>query len=205
MEGIIHFPETVNKKIPGIIVLHPHPLYGGSMHNNVVESICEGMVENNMIALRFNCRGVGQSQGDNPTETNGMKDVLSAIKYFNSQVEGLDSENIGFCGYSWGSKVGLEASWEHPAIKYLIGISPPLMMFSFNFLKNSTKPKYLIVGALDQFCTIDKFNRLCKNLSNIDYDVIEGADHFYWGHEKKLKKLVIDFIKKNDYLDINEY
>ena len=169
------------------------------MQNNVVEAICNGVIENNMIAFRFNCRSVGQSQGTNPSEKNGMKDVVSAINFFKNQVENVNPDNIGFCGYSWGSKVGLEASWDHPDIKYLIGISPPLAMFSFDFLKNTQKPKYLIVGVLDQFCPVDKFVNLNKELSNIDHDVIEDADHFYMGYEYELRKYVIDFINELHY------
>ncbi|MHA1784932.1 MAG: alpha/beta hydrolase [Candidatus Helarchaeota archaeon] len=197
LEGIIHEPEQISRRLPAIIVLHPHPLYGGTMYNNVVEAICEGAIENNIISLRFNCRGVGNSQGENPSEENGIRDTLSAIDYLYSEVESIDKENIGFCGYSWGSKVGLEAAYNNPKIRYLIAISPPLALFSFDFLKKTRKAKYLIVGSQDQFCPIEKFNDLWKKLEEpLDHDVIDDADHFYWGYEFELKNKVFDFINE---------
>ena len=197
LEGIIHAPEKIEKKLPGILVLHPHPLYGGSMHNNVVEAICQGAVENGMIALRFNCRGVGNSGGNNPSEKNGMIDTKGAIECMHSKLSDVDSNDIGFCGYSWGSKVGLEASNNDDRIKYLVAVSPPLGMFSFNFLKESKKPKFLIVGEKDQFCPAETFGRFWRKLSEpYDTALIEDADHFLWGFEGFLKQKVFEFINE---------
>ncbi len=197
LEGILHVPEKIEKRVPGILVLHPHPLYGGSMHNNVVEAICQGAIENNMIALRYNCRGVGKSEGNDPSEKNGMIDTKSAIKFMNDQIKEVDLDNIGFCGYSWGSKVGLEASHDDERIKYLIAISPPLGMFSFEFLKQSKKPKFFIVGDRDQFCPAEIFGKFWRKLTEpYDTALIEDADHFLWGFEGFLKQKVFEFINE---------
>ena len=188
--------NTTEEPVPAAIVLHPHPQFGGSMYNNVVDAVCETL-ENSMIALKFNCRGVGRSEGQSSTtgKPEGI-DVLSAIKYLKTN-EAVDQNRIAFVGYSWGSYVGLPVTHNHADIKLVIGIACPVGLWNYGYLKECTKPKLLIVGTFDQFAPLDKIQRLFDKLLDPKELFVLETDHFYAGQEGKMADKVSEFLKKS--------
>jgi len=186
LEGIIYFPSE-SGKYPGVIVLHPHPAFGGSMENNVVNAICDSLQKNGIIAFKFNIR--------NPNIQKAIQHTKNSLEFFMS-IEQLDSQKIGVCGYSWGSRVVLGAFYNDPKIKFLIGVSPPLSMMKFDFLLNSEKPKLITIGTRDQIIPIDLINDFFKKLKDPKELETFHTDHIYIGVEKKLSDKVIQFVKK---------
>jgi len=195
LEGILAIPEGAGP-FPAVIVCHPHPLYGGSMDNNVVYSLFEALTQASLASLKFNFRGVGGSQGEFGQGIGEQEDVEAAISFI-STVKGANSKRIGLAGYSAGAGFALPVGLNDVRIKAMAAVSPPLSMFDFDFLKVCPKPKLLISGGRDNFTSADQFLEFCQNLPEPkEYESIEGADHFWWGYESRLATKVTAFFIK---------
>jgi len=195
LEGILAVPEGAGP-FPAVIVCHPHPLYGGSMDNNVVNSLSETLTQASLVSFKFNFRGVGGSQGEFDQGKGEREDVEVAISFINT-VKAVDSERIGLAGYSAGAGFAFPVGFNNDRIKALAAISPPLPMFDFDFLKGCPKPKLLISGSRDELIPIDQFLEFCQNLPEPkECENVEGADHFWWGYESLLATKVAAFFTK---------
>jgi alpha/beta superfamily hydrolase len=195
LEGILAIPEGAGP-FPAVIVCHPHPLYGGSMDNNVVNSLSETLTQASLASFKFNFRGVGGSQGDFSQGVGAREDVEAAISFV-STVKKVDYKRIGLVGYSAGAGFALPVGFNDDRIKALAAVSPPIPMFDFDFLKSCLKPKLLISGSRDDLIPIDQFLELCQNLPQPkEYESIEGADHFWRGYESHLAAKVAAFFTK---------
>jgi alpha/beta superfamily hydrolase len=192
LEGILAIPEGA-EPFPAVIICHPHPLYGGSMENNVVNSLFEALTQASLVSLKFNFRGVGGSQAEFGQGIDEREDVGAAISFINT-VQEVDSRRIGLAGYSAGAGFALPVGFKDARIKALAAISPPLSMFDFDFLKSCPKPKFLISGSRDDLIPADRFQEFCRNLPEPkECQSIEGADHFWWGYESSLASKVTVF------------
>ena len=195
LEGVLTIPEGTGP-FPAVIVCHPHPLYGGSMDNNVVYSVSEALTQASLISLKFNFRGVGRSQGAFSQGIGEQEDVNAAISFVTTMSE-VDSKSIGLVGYSAGAGFSIPVGFKDARIKALAAISPPLSMFDFEFLKGCLKPKLLISGSRDDFTPPSQFIEFCQNLPEPkEYESIEGADHFWWSYESDLATKVAAFFTK---------
>jgi alpha/beta superfamily hydrolase len=195
LEGILTIPEG-SGPFPAVIVCHPHPLYGGSMDNNVVYSLCETFTQASLVSFKFNFRGVGGSQGESGQGTGEQEDVKAAITFI-STVKEVDSKRIGLAGYSAGAGFAFPVGSSDARIKAIAAVSPPLPMFDFNFLKGCLKPKLLISGSRDSFISTTQFLEFCQGLPEPkECESIEGADHFWWGYESGLAAKVVAFFTK---------
>ncbi len=166
------------------------------MDNNVVDSLCEALTAGSLISLKFNFRGVGGSQGAFENGVGEGDDVRAAISFIAALKE-ADPARIGLAGYSAGAAWGLAAVYDDKRVKALAAVSPPLPMFDFKFLRACRKPKFLISGAGDELVPEEAFLDFCRNLAEPrEYQVVEGADHVWWGYEKILAEKVAGFFKK---------
>jgi len=195
LEGILTIPEGTGP-LPAVLVCHPHPLYGGSMDNNVISSLCEALTQASIISFKFNFRGAGGSQGEF-SEGIGERDDVEAAISFISTVREVDSVRIGLAGYSAGAGFGLPVGFNDDRIKALAAVSPPRSMFDFEFLRSCPKPKLIISGSRDDLIPTDDFLEFCQKLPEPkECEIIEGADHFWWGYESGLADKVVAFFTK---------
>lgn len=195
LEGILSMPEGTGP-YPTVIVCHPHPLYGGSMENNVVNSLSESLTRASLVSFKFNFRGVGGSQGQFSQGIGEQEDVEAAVSFLTT-VREVDSNRLGLVGYSAGAAFALPISFKDARVKALVAISPPLSMFDFELLKSCLKPKLLISGSGDNFIPTSRFLEFCQGLPEPkEYDIIEGADHFWWGYESSLAARVTAFFTR---------
>lgn len=195
LEGILAIPEGAGP-LPAVIVCHPHPLYGGSMDNNVVCNLSGTLTQAALASFKFNFRGVGGSQGEFGQGIGEGEDVEAAISFV-STVKEIDSKRIGLAGYSAGAGFALPVGFKDARIKALAAVSPPFPMFDFNFLKGCPKPKLLISGSRDNLIPADQFLEFCRNLPEPkEYEITEGADHFWWGYESGLAAKVTAFFTR---------
>jgi alpha/beta superfamily hydrolase len=195
LEGIVAKPQGAGP-FPAVIVCHPHPLYGGSMDNNVVDSLCQTLTKASFVSFKFNFRGVGASQGQFGEGIGEQADVDAAISFI-SRLEQIDPDRIALVGYSAGAGFGLPLGCSDSRIKALAAVSPPFNMFDFDFLKGCPKPKLLVLGSRDNYTPADRFLEFCRNLADPrQYEIIEGADHFWWEHESGLATRVTAFFFK---------
>ncbi|MFC1962587.1 alpha/beta hydrolase [Chloroflexota bacterium] len=195
LEGVLAVPQDMGP-FPAVIVCHPHPLYGGSMDNNVVGSISEALTRASFISFKFNFRGVGRSEGEFGQGIGEQEDVDASISFLTTLRE-VDSKRIGLVGYSAGAAFAFPVGFKDARIKALAAVSPPLSMFDFDFLKACLKPKLLISGSGDDVAPIGQFLEFCWSLSEPkEYESIEGADHFLGGYELDLADRVTAFFTK---------
>lgn len=195
LEGILSIPED-SGPFPAVIICHPHPLYGGTMDNNVVNSLSETLTQASLASFKFNFRGVGTSQGEFSQGIGEQEDVEAAISFMGT-VKEIDSKRIGLVGYSAGAAFALPVVLNDARIKALAAVSLPLSMFDFAFLKGCRKPKLFISGSRDDLIPSDQFHRFCQNLPEPkECQTIEGADHFWWGYESHLAAKVVAFFTK---------
>ncbi|MFC2066461.1 alpha/beta hydrolase [Chloroflexota bacterium] len=195
LEGILNVPEGEGP-FPAVIVCHPHPLYGGSMDNNVVYSLAGALVLVSLISFKFNFRGVGESQGQFGRGIGEQEDVGAAISFVSGLPE-VDSAKLGLVGYSAGAGFAFPAGVRDARIKALAAVSPPLSMFDFESLKDCLKPKLLISGDGDDFTPASQFFEFCRNLPEPKECLgISGADHFWRGYESELADKVAEFFTR---------
>jgi len=192
LEGILAMPQGKGP-FPAVILCHPHPLYGGTMDNNVIHSLSETLTRASFASFRFNFRGVGGSQGKSGHGLGEQEDVQAAISFVSAAAK-VDAQRIGLAGYSAGAAFALPVAVNDARIKALAAISPPLSMFDFDLLRDCPKPKLLISGNRDDFTPPHQFLEFCQSFSKPEEcQMIEGADHFWRGHEPRLAAKVTAF------------
>jgi hypothetical protein len=166
------------------LVCHPHPLYGGTMHNKVVFQTAKSLHQRGATVLRFNFRGVEQSEGVHDSGRGEQDDVRSAIDYLAAEFPGRP---ILVGGFSFGSSVGLRVGCGDARVGQLIGLGLPVDNLDMSFLRACEKPKLLIQGGNDQFGARDAIEKLFATLHEPKRLVIvEGADHFFTGRLDEL-------------------
>jgi len=192
LEGAWHLSETANPT-PAVVVCHPHPLYGGSMDNNVVEAICQALAERSIAALRFNFRGAGRSEGTFGGGIAEQEDVRCALSLAAS-TPGINPEKIGLAGYSFGAGVAAPAAAEDSRVKLLALVSPALSDPDWAQLKNYKIPRFLISGEHDFVIPAAQFRQHLDEMAQpVQGEVMPGADHFWQGHEDELSRKVAQF------------
>lgn len=167
----------------GVVVTHPHPLYGGDMYNNVVEWITNVYQSHGYTTLRFNFRGVGNSEGSHDNGMGEQKDVLSAI----STLKDKGLKIVDLAGYSFGSWINARVVSTETMVDRLIMVSPPVGFIDFDSIKALTPLKLVVTGSMDDIAPADIImEKLTIWNKNALLEVIEGADHFYSGYDKEL-------------------
>jgi alpha/beta superfamily hydrolase len=193
LKGLLSVQEALPVR-GGVVLCHPHPLYGGAMDNPVVTAAAEAAVEEGFQTLRFNFRGVGESEGTHADGVGEKDDVRAAIEFLSSKVDG---SSLILVGYSFGARVGLPVAIEDARVKGMVAIAPPLEMYDFDFLKGSKKNKLVIVGNRDLYCPIEHLKEFYQHLEDPKSLVmIQGADHFFSYHVKSLTPPLREFFRK---------
>ena len=192
LEAILKEPSQGSPK--GVaLVLHPHPLGGGTMHNKVVFRAAAALNDAGLTVLRINFRGVGQSTGLHDEGRGEQDDVRAGLDYLSQQFPG---QRITLCGFSFGARVGLEVGIHDPCVEYLIGIGTPLQMYDFNFLAECRKPLLLVHGERDEYGEVERLRKLAANLernTTVRLVVVPGAGHFFDGGLNELKRAITDW------------
>ena len=180
LEGAFGTPDDPDGKVPGVVVCHPHPLRGGNMDNIVVMAIYRGLIARGMAALRFNFRGVGNSQGSHDNGEGEIEDVKAALEIFGS-LPGVDDTRLGLAGYSFGSGMILKGISEYNDSRAFALISPPPRFYAESAFPTDNRPKLVVCGDQDRTVPLEDLGPFAQSMSPpADYKVIEGADHF-WG------------------------
>ncbi len=171
----------------GVVVTHPHPLYGGNMYNDVVESILRAYLEKNYTTLRFNFRGVEGSQGTHDNGIGEQNDVLNAIEY----LENLGISHIDLAGYSFGAWINATASSSGANINNLVLVSPPVGFIDFTSITAIPRLKLVISGSRDDIAPAEVIQDLISEWNTKAlFEVIPEADHFYTGYLDKLSSIL---------------
>lgn len=171
----------------GVVITHPHPLYGGDMYNPVVNTIASAYQKNGFATLRFNFRGVGKSQGNYDDGTGEQKDVNSAILYLSE----MGIKKIDLAGYSFGAWVNAGLTCEVNPVKNMVMVSPPVGFIDFQPITSINCLKLVIAGNRDNIAPADLIEKMLPTWNQkAHFEVIKGADHFYSGYLEKLESVL---------------
>jgi len=189
LEAILKAPRG---PILGVaLVLHPHPLFGGTMHNKVVFRAAAALNEAGLVALRINFRGVGQSTGDHDEGRGEREDVRSGLNYL---TENYPGQEITLCGFSFGARVGLEVGSADERVARLISLGTPVDKYDFSFLEQCRKPILFVQGDVDEFGGVERLRKLVARLrAPVKLKVIKGAGHFFDDQLDELKAAIVDW------------
>jgi len=183
LEGLIN--EQSREK--SVIVTHPHPLYGGDMHNAVVDAICDAYGEKGFTTMRFNFRGVGASEGRYDDGVGEKRDVLSALKHFKD----MGFKQVDRAGYSFGAWINACAGCADTCSQDMILVSPPVALLDFTAISDLSCLKLVVTGSLDDIAPPDQIEPLLPVWNaSATFEQINGADHFYGGHFSALKTAI---------------
>lgn len=192
LEAILKEPRQGSAK--GVaLVLHPHPLGGGTMHNKVVFRAAAALNDAGLTTLRINFRGVGQSTGEHDEGRGEQDDVRAGLDYLSQSYPGI---RILLCGFSFGARVGLDVGINDPRVAYLIGIGTPLEKYDFSFLQRCRKPLLLVHGEHDEFGDVERLRQLVADLEKsvpVKLVVVPGAGHFFEDRLDDLKRAITDW------------
>jgi uncharacterized protein len=164
------------------LVLHPHPLHGGTMNNKLVYALYQIFVRQGFSTLRFNFRGVGRSQGSFDRGEGELSDAASAIDWL--QTYNPNAATCWVAGFSFGAWIGMQLLMRRPEIERFIAIAPPANMYDFTFLAPCPSSGLILQGDQDKVVPVDAVQKLVTKLSHqrdikIDFRKIAGADHYF--------------------------
>ena len=184
LEAILWRPPGGARPPLAAVVCHPHPLFGGTMHNKVIYQTAKSLDALGIPVLRFNFRGAGLSAGVHDRGLGERDDVRAALDFLASEFPGVP---LLLAGFSFGAWVGLRAGCEDPRVSHLIGLGIPVNSTDFSFLCQCNKPKLFVHGGNDEHGAIEKVKALIPTLpGNNHLAVVEGVDHFFAGQLDQL-------------------
>jgi alpha/beta superfamily hydrolase len=131
------------------VVCHPHPMYGGTLHNKVVHRVASTLHEMGAEVLRFNFRGVGRSDGEHDEGTGELEDARAAVQWMRARYRGA---RLWLAGFSFGSWVAARLAASDPAVERLIMVAPPVTRSGFEVLRHCAVPKLVVQGRADTLC-----------------------------------------------------
>jgi alpha/beta superfamily hydrolase len=174
------------------LVCHPHPVYGGTLHNKVVFHTMKALNSFGFPVLRFNFRGAGLSEGEHDQGLGEVDDVRSALDW-------LDREYrlpLILAGFSFGAAVGLQAGCPDLRVQAAIALGIPVgaiegRSYDFSFLGSCNKPKLFVSGTRDQFGPRALIEQLLQSVPEPKKLVmVEGADHFFEARLRELREII---------------
>jgi alpha/beta superfamily hydrolase len=194
LEGLLAKPSE-DGSARGGVVCHPHPLYGGSMYNNVVDAALAALWELGWATLRFNFRSVGASEGEHSGGSGEAADALAAVRFLTSQ-PGIDAGGAVLAGYSFGAIAAMSAAPVLDDLGALVLIALPLQMVDTSVLTRVKGPIILAAGDNDGYCPSRQLEALHRELGGrSQLKIIEGADHFFGGYEEELAEALATMLK----------
>ena len=187
LEGLL---ATVEGDSPAAVVCHPHPSYGGSMSNNVVEAILAAMWQLGYATLRFNFRGVGASEGEHDGGAGEVDDAAAAMAFMLAQ-PGVRKDDAVMAGYSFGAMVALRAGYGSVEASRIVAVALPIGVTEATVPPGASKPLLLVSGDRDSYSPVAALTALQNRIGkSARLEIIKGADHFFGGAEAELSQVI---------------
>ena len=180
------------------LVAHPHPVYGGTLHNKVVFHAMKALNSFGFPVVRFNFRGTGLSEGEHAHGEGEVDDVRVALDWLEREFH----LPMIVAGFSFGAAVGLRAGCPDTRVRAVIGLGTPLAavedrQYDFEFLKGCDKPKLFVSGTRDQFGPRARLEQLVQSLPEPKKLVlIEAADHFFEGRLREMRDAIEPWVRE---------
>jgi uncharacterized protein len=191
LEALLELEPEVRPRAVAL-VCHPHPLFGGTMHNKVVFRAAKAAITAGIPALRFNFRGVGESEGVHADGIGEQDDVRAALGYLESR---FPLTPVCLMGFSFGSYVALPVGAADPHVVVLVAMGVPLDSSGTDFLHGIDKPKLIVQGTLDQFSSRKEVEIFSASLSEPkQIHFVEGADHFFTNQLDEFQSIITAYL-----------
>lgn len=196
LEGRYH--QNSNPKAPVALVLHPHPLHGGTMNNKITYALYKAFANNGFSVLRINFRGVGKSQGKFDNGIGELQDATVALNWLHNQ--NMDAPTFWLAGFSFGSWVGLQLVMRRPDIEGYILVAPPATKYDFNFIVPCSASGMIVQGEKDEIAKESDTAKVVEKLASreeaiIEYQIVSGADHFFRNHMTDFENIIDKYVK----------
>jgi uncharacterized protein len=192
LEAILWTPIADARPAMAALVCHPHPLYGGTMHNKVVYQAAKSLDALGLPVLRFNFRGTGMSGGVHDRGQGEQDDVRAALDFLEAEFPGAP---LLLAGFSFGCWVGLRVGCADERVTELIGLGTPVNNTDFSFLRSCGKPKLFVHGENDQFGDVHRVKALVESLpGEKGFVVVPAADHFFAGKLNDLDRAITEWL-----------
>ena len=192
LEAILETP-VAGEPIGVVVVCHPHPQHGGTMHNKVAHTLARSFVRLGYAALRFNFRGTEGSEGEYDEGVGELDDALAAMQWMRAE---FPAGPIWLAGFSFGAAIALRAAIEAP-VDGLVTVAPAVRRFASGLTRQPECPWLIVQGDQDELVDIEEtiswFNALQPGP---ELAVIEAAEHFFHGRLVDLRELVANFVQK---------
>ncbi len=193
IEGIIK--ESDGPVSHCAIVCHPHPLYGGTMHNKVVFRIARSFQDAGFSVLRFNFRGTDLSDGKYDDGIGEQDDLRAAVKFM---MDKHPDAALWIAGFSFGAAVMLRALECNEPLQAIVGAGVPFSKYDFTRITHCKKAKLFVQGQRDEFGSPDELKGWVDTLDEPkELRIITGADHFFDGHLTELQQCISDFVARH--------
>ena len=182
---------SLNSQDKGVVITHPHPLYGGDMYNPVVSAISNAYQKKGYSTLRFNFRGTGRSEGSFENGKGETSDVMAAVEFMKSK--GINPCHLS--GYSFGTWINAMAIHSCDGIEEMTMVSPPVAFVDFNPTEPSSAINLVITGSHDDIAPSAQINSWLGSIdTDVQLEIVDGADHFYAGYTSTLEKIIVKHI-----------
>lgn len=176
------------------VVCHPHPLFGGTMHNKVVFQVAKTLHQHGVPVLRFNFRGAGLSEGKHDKGRGETGDVRAALDYLAKE---FLATPILLAGFSFGSYVGLRVGCQDSRVTELVGLGIPVNDSDLSYLTECKKPKLFLQGARDQYGARERVESLFAKMPEPKKLVfVEDADHFFAGKLSQMGRVLAEWLEE---------
>jgi uncharacterized protein len=176
----------------GVVITHPHPMYGGTMDNNVVWTAARAFQARDWTTLRFNFRGVGLSSGEYGDGVSEMADVQAALAYLESRQ--VKSRYV--VGYSFGAAVAGRALVQGASAAGIVMIAPPIAFMDMAFLPKVPRLRLIVLGDRDEFCPLPQLEEMFAGRPEDrrpEIKVVSDSSHFFAGREKPLYQILLEY------------
>jgi alpha/beta superfamily hydrolase len=193
LEGRFYRPEGV--AVPrAAVVCHPHPLYGGSMFDVVVQAILNALWELDFATLRFNFRGVGESQGEYDEGRGERLDAEAAVKFITG-MRAIQRDQAILAGYSFGAMAAINAGATLPEVATVVAVAPPIVSDEMPQLSALKKRFVVVAGEEDRYCPFSQLDLLRNTLLGMmRLKIVPGTDHFFAGQEAQVTRALIEML-----------
>jgi uncharacterized protein len=180
------------------MVCHPHPLFGGTMHNKVVYHAMKAFQAYGLPVLRFNFRGAGLSEGTHDNGRGEVGDVLAALDWLEQEYQ----LPLLFAGFSFGSNVGMRACCGDERVKGMAALGLPVQAggrdYHYNFLATCSQPKLFISGTADEFGPQAAVEAVVEGAAPpATLVMVPGADHFFAGKLEQMQQALTAWLEAN--------
>ena len=187
------------------LVCHPHPMFGGTMHNKVVYNAMKSLSGFGFPVLRFNFRGAGLSEGQHDEGRGEVDDVRAALDFLAAECK----LPIIFAGFSFGAATGLRAACADTRVVGLISLGTPVAVdgrkYTYDFLRTCPQPKLFVSGGQDQYSPLPELKAAFHNAAEPKHlVVVEGADHFFLGKLPLMQKAIEEWAHATFKVDLPE-